>query len=105
MWLGEQITAKGVGNGISILIFAGIVAAIPNASYQLYQQQIQNIGDQLFMSIVKVALILLAVLSSYCWCYFIQQAVRKIPIQYAKRVTGGNGNHDCEHKTLIYHLR
>ena len=93
MWLGEQITAKGVGNGISILIFGGIAAAIPSVISQVYQQQFQNIGDQLFMSIVKVALILLAVLAVIVGVIFIQQAVRKIPIQYAKRVTGGNGNH------------
>ena len=45
LWLGEQITAKGVGNGISIIIFAGIVAAIPNAVNQLYATQIQGAGD------------------------------------------------------------
>ena len=44
MWLGEQITAKGVGNGISILIFGGIAAAIPSVISQVYQQQFQNIG-------------------------------------------------------------
>ncbi len=47
LWLGEQITAKGVGNGISIIIFAGIVAAIPGAINQLYAQQIEGAGDQL----------------------------------------------------------
>ncbi len=45
LWLGEQITAKGVGNGISIIIFAGIVAAIPNAVNQLYATQIQDAGE------------------------------------------------------------
>ena len=104
MWLGEQITAKGVGNGISILIFGGIAAAIPSVISQVYQQQFQNIGDQLFMSIVKVALILLAVLAVIVGVIFIQQAVRKIPIQYAKRVTGGNGGY-AGRKTHIYRLR
>src|SRR6478752_6165018 len=47
MWLGEQITSKGVGNGISIIIFAGIVAAIPGAVNQLYATQIQDAGDAL----------------------------------------------------------
>ena len=42
LWLSEQITAKGVGNGISIIIFAGIVAAIPNAVNQIYAQQIEG---------------------------------------------------------------
>ena len=48
LWLAEQVTAYGVGNGISIVIFAGIVAAIPNAVNQIYAQQIEGAGDQLF---------------------------------------------------------
>ena len=50
MWLGEQITAKGVGNGISIIIFAGIVAGIPTTVNQIYAQQFENAGDQLFLT-------------------------------------------------------
>src|SRR3954462_4154329 len=60
MWLGEQITEKGVGNGISIIIFAGIVASIPNTVNQIYVQQFENAGEQLFLRIVTVVLILLA---------------------------------------------
>ena len=45
MWLGEQITAKGVGNGISIIIFAGIVAAIPTAVNQIYAQQFRRMQE------------------------------------------------------------
>ena len=52
LWLGEQITAKGVGNGISIIIFAGIVASIPTTINQIYAQQFENAGDQLFLRIV-----------------------------------------------------
>lgn len=88
LWLGEQITAKGVGNGISILIFAGIVAAIPNAVNQIYAQQLEDAGEQLFMQIVIVALIILAMLAVVVGVIFIQQALRKIPIQYAKRLVG-----------------
>ncbi|WP_204558066.1 preprotein translocase subunit SecY [Bacillus ectoiniformans] len=91
MWLGEQITAKGVGNGISIIIFAGIVAAIPNATNQIYAQQIEGAGDQLFLRIVVLLLILLAILAIIVGVIFVQQALRKIPIQYAKRVAGNNG--------------
>lgn len=90
MWLGEQITAKGVGNGISIIIFAGIAAAIPNIVNQVYVQQFQDAGDDLFIRLVKVALILLAVLAVVVGVIYIQQATRKIPIQYAKRTTGNN---------------
>lgn len=88
MWLGEQITAKGVGNGISIIIFAGIAAAIPNAVNQVYAQQIQGAGDALFINIVIVLLLLLAIVAVTVGVIYVQQALRKIPIQYAKRVSG-----------------
>jgi preprotein translocase subunit SecY len=88
MWLGEQITAKGVGNGISILIFAGIVAAIPNTVNQIYAQQVEGAGEQLFLRIVVLALLVLAVIAIVVGTVFIQQALRKIPIQYAKRLVG-----------------
>lgn len=88
MWLGEQITAKGVGNGISIIIFAGIAAAIPNAVNQVYAQQIEGAGDALFINIVIIILLLLAIVAVTVGVIYVQQALRKIPIQYAKRVSG-----------------
>ncbi|MGY0694034.1 preprotein translocase subunit SecY [Virgibacillus sp. FSP13] len=98
MWLGEQITANGVGNGISILIFAGIVAAVPNGVKQLYIQYFDNPGDELFINIVIVALIALVVVAVTVGVIFIQQALRKIPIQYAKKLVnrspvGGHSTH------------
>jgi len=90
MWLGEQITAKGVGNGISIIIFAGIVAGIPNAVNQIYAQQFEGAGEQLFLRIVVMLLILLAIVAIIVGVVFVQQALRKIPIQYAKRMDGRN---------------
>ncbi|TGB00896.1 preprotein translocase subunit SecY [Halobacillus salinus] len=98
MWLGEQITAHGVGNGISILIFAGIVAAIPNGVNQLYDQYISDAGDQLFINLVIIGLILLVIVAVVVGVIFIQQALRKIPIQYAKRLVnrspvGGHSTH------------
>lgn len=88
LWLGEQITAKGVGNGISIIIFAGIVAAIPSAANQIYTQQIEGAGDALFIRIMILVLLLLAVIAITVGVIYVAQALRKIPIQYAKRVTG-----------------
>jgi len=88
MWLGEQITAKGVGNGISILIFAGIVSGIPTTLNQIYAQQFENVGEELFIRIVTVVLIALAVVAVVVGTIYIQQALRKIPIQYAKRLEG-----------------
>ncbi|MDM5335516.1 preprotein translocase subunit SecY [Ureibacillus composti] len=88
LWLGEQITAHGVGNGISIIIFAGIVAAIPNAANQIYAQQIEDAGDQLFIKIMILVLLALVLLAIVVGVIYVQQALRKIPIQYAKRVAG-----------------
>ncbi|MGE7604753.1 preprotein translocase subunit SecY [Peribacillus sp. NPDC097675] len=89
LWLGELITAKGVGNGISIIIFAGIVSSLPTTANQIYAQQFENAGDQLFLRIVTIILIIVAVLAIVVAVIFIQQALRKIPIQYAKRAAVG----------------
>lgn len=89
MWLGEQITEKGVGNGISIIIFGGIVAGIPTTVNQIYAQQFENAGEKLFLNIIIVLLILLAVVAIVVGTIFIQQALRKIPIQYAKKMSAG----------------
>lgn len=92
MWLGELITSKGVGNGISIIIFAGIAAGIPSIANQIYAQQFDNPGDQLFLRIATVLLIIIAVIAIVVGVIFIQQALRKIPIQYAKRMANGNSS-------------
>lgn len=88
MWLGEQITEKGIGNGISIIIFAGIVAAIPNGMQQIYKTQIADAGDALFLNIIKVVIIVIVIIAIIAGVIFVQQGVRKIPVQYAKRVVG-----------------
>ena len=98
MWLGEQITANGVGNGISIIIFGGIVAAVPNGVQQLFAQYFVNPGSELFLNIVIVALIVLVVIAVTVGVIYIQQAERKIPIQYAKKLVnrspvGGQSTH------------
>ncbi|HEU5139017.1 MAG TPA: preprotein translocase subunit SecY [Bacillales bacterium] len=90
MWLGEQITAKGVGNGISILIFAGIAARIPSMVNQIYATKIEGAQGDLFLSLVVVGLLLLAAIAIVAGIVYIQQGLRKIPIQYAKRVVGHN---------------
>lgn len=98
MWIGEQITENGVGNGISIIIFGGIVASIPNGVQHLYSQYFVNPGDELFINIVIVALIVLVIIAVTVGVIFIQQAERKIPIQYAKKLVnrspvGGHSSH------------
>lgn len=83
MWLGEQITAKGIGNGISLIIFAGIVAALPNGIGTIYKYlQAGTISwfNVLLFAVIAVVMIVLVIA--------IQQGQRRIPVQYAKRVVG-----------------
>lgn len=89
MWLGEQITAHGVGNGISIIIFGGIVAGIPTVVNQIIAQQFADPGDQLFIRIITMIILLIAVVAIIVGVIFVNQALRKIPIQYAKRMVAG----------------
>lgn len=89
VWLGEEVTTKGVGNGISIIIFAGIVSGIPTTAQQIYAQQFQNAGDELFLNIIKAIIIVIAIIAIVVGVIYVQQALRKIPIQYAKRMTAG----------------
>ncbi|WP_442602741.1 preprotein translocase subunit SecY [Paenibacillus sp. KN14-4R] len=88
MWLGEQITENGIGNGISIIIFAGIVAAIPGGIGKIATQLFTDAGDALFMNIIKAVLILVVAIAIVVFVIFVQQGIRKIPVQYAKRVVG-----------------
>jgi len=86
MWLGEQITENGIGNGISIIIFAGIVAAMPGQVRTIYDFKIAD--QSLFMSLVIILLLILGVVLIVAGVVFVQQGVRKIPVNYAKRVVG-----------------
>ena len=83
MWLGEQINEKGIGNGISLLIFAGIVARIPSGLRSLFVS-VQE-GQ---MSIVTLILFALFALVGIVVVILIQEGQRRIPVQYAKRVVG-----------------
>lgn len=87
MWLGEQINEKGIGNGISILMLAAIIASIPQHTRSIIESEFIN-ADQMFMSIVKLAAILVVIILIVAGVIFVQQGVRKIPVQYAKRVVG-----------------
>ncbi|MBD3922900.1 preprotein translocase subunit SecY [Paenibacillus sp. PR3] len=88
MWLGEQITERGIGNGISVLIFAGIVAALPGHIRDIYATEFENPGDMLFWNILKVVIIVVVAIAVIVGVIFVQQGIRKIPVQYAKRVVG-----------------
>ena len=85
LWLGERITDKGVGNGVSLIIAIGIIARLPQAFIQEVTSRFTAIsGDGLVMFIAEI-LILFAVV---CAALMLVQAVRKVPVQYAKRVVG-----------------
>jgi preprotein translocase subunit SecY len=83
MWIGEQITKRGLGNGISLLIFAGIVARLPHAVYELIDMMRRGNLNPVFVIIVLVMFIAVVAL-----VVFEQQGQRKIPVNYAKRVVG-----------------
>ncbi len=83
VWVGDQITAKGIGNGISLLIFAGIVARIPSALVTLFRS-VQNGTLNPIVVIVVFAMFALVV----ALVVYEQRGQRKIPVQYAKRVVG-----------------
>jgi preprotein translocase subunit SecY len=83
MWLGDQITRRGIGNGISMIIFAGIVARIPGAFWTLIQQVNQRMLNPVYVIIVLALWVIVIAL-----VIMEQQGQRKIPVHYAKRVIG-----------------
>ncbi len=88
MWLGEQITEKGIGNGISMIIFGGIVSRGPDAVRSMIQNyKLQRFGTGVFsiLAILAIIVLFVGVIAAVIW---VQQAERRIPIQYAKRVVG-----------------
>lgn len=88
-WLGEQITDKGYGNGVSMIIFAGIVASIPEMIKGIYVDYFVNIpSSRLTSSIIFVVILIIAVLLIVYFTTYVQQAEYKIPIQYTKVAQG-----------------
>jgi preprotein translocase subunit SecY len=83
MWLGEQITARGIGNGISLIIFAGIVAGLPSGLFST--MQLVSAGE---MSIFILLLILALMGAVLVFITFVERGQRRIPVQYAKRMMG-----------------
>ena len=83
MWLGELINEKGIGNGISMILFAGIVARMPTTIYNLYQYM--DKGGAYFVFVPIAAIALVGMIFFIVW---MDNAERKIPVQYAKRVVG-----------------
>ena len=93
MWLGEQITEFGIGNGISIILFAGILSRGPSMIRTMYQGVRNNLdgvtGEGIFnLPVWAIPLILIGMLAIVVLIVFIQNAERRIPVQYAKRQVG-----------------
>ena len=87
MWLGDKITSKGVGNGISMLIFAGIVSGIPSALTSIFSLIKVN-GAFSTKGLVTAILLILGILVLIVGVIFVQLAERRIPVQYSKKVVG-----------------
>jgi preprotein translocase subunit SecY len=88
-WMGEQITEKGFGNGVSMIIFAGIIAGVPKAVKDLWEDSFVNIdSSEIWWSILFIIVLVIAVIVIVTVTTYVQQAERKIPIQYTKRVQG-----------------
>ena len=86
LWLGERITDKGIGNGVSMIIMIGIIARLPEAFFQEVTARFTAIsGGGLVMFLVELVILYAVV----CAAIVLVQGVRKIPVQYAKRVVGG----------------
>ena len=83
MWVGEQISERGIGNGISLIIYAGIVSGLPTAVANLWQD-VQTGG----LGVIEVVLLLAGMVGVVAAIVWVERAQRKIPVQYARRVVG-----------------
>ncbi|KFF18307.1 MULTISPECIES: preprotein translocase subunit SecY [Flavobacterium] len=90
MWLGEKITDKGIGNGISLLIMVGILARFPQAFIQEFTTRVTNNNGGPMLLVIEIIIWLLVIIS----CVLLIMAVRKIPVQYARRTTSGDYEQD-----------
>src|ERR1700740_808606 len=86
MWLGEQITDRGVGNGMSLLIFAGIVDGLPRGVADLYEKaKTQAFGA---FTIPALTLLVVGMIAVIAFIVYVERSERRIPVQYAKRIVG-----------------
>jgi len=90
MWLGEKITDKGIGNGISLLIMVGIIARMPQAFIQEFSSRTAQTNGGPLMIVIELILWFLVIIA----CILLVMAVRKIPVQYARRTVSGDFEQD-----------
>ncbi len=86
MWLGEQITDRGIGNGMSLLIFTGIIAGLPRGVVELYQKVQTNQWGS--FTIVAMLLLVVGMVAVVAFIVFVERSERRIPIQSARRIVG-----------------
>ena len=87
LWLGDQISQYGVGNGVSIIILAGIIARMPTEFFQIYESQIKD-AENLTLAILKIVIVGIIVIGIVAAVVYMQEAIRKIPIQYSQARAG-----------------
>ncbi len=86
MWLGEQITERGIGNGMSLLIFTGIVVGLPKGAADLYQKATTNAWGG--FTPIGILLLLAMMVAVVAFIVYVERSERRIPVQYAKRIVG-----------------
>ncbi|KRM90092.1 preprotein translocase subunit SecY [Liquorilactobacillus cacaonum] len=92
-WLGDMITDRGFGNGISMIIMAGIIARIPTGIHQIYNDEFVDASSgDLWKSILYVVILVVAILLIVTFVTYVQQANYKIPIQYTRRLAGATNS-------------
>ena len=91
LWLGDQMTQKGIGNGISLLIMAGIISSIPNMFIETFRSLVLTNGTSLFLGIVKFSVFLLIYLAIIVGIVYIEKSERRIPIQYSNQTLSAYG--------------
>lgn len=90
MWMGEQITQKGIGNGMSLIILSGIVAQLPGEVYTLFQSYLVNADVELTTRLLVVLSGIVLILLMFGFVIFMEQAQRQLPVQYSKSANGAS---------------
>lgn len=92
LWLGDQITQKGIGNGISLMIMAGIIATLPTMFMTAYSSFVAGTGSELMLGILKFIIFVIIYFAIIIGVIYVQESERRIPLQYANKTTGSYGS-------------
>ena len=91
LWMGDQMTQKGIGNGVSLLIMAGIISSIPNMFIETFQALVLNTDSTLTMGIISFSIFVLIYIAIIVGIVFVEKSERRIPIQYANQTSSAYG--------------